>query len=242
MNCIFFKNWLSLFFILMFSFSKYSYSQIEEKAIPQIFKNKLFVKVGISSDYDWTSYWGHNYSLGYGRNLWKNLSINIFYTHCQTNTLKGSFRYYTNPYEQSSYIDRYLGITLGEYFSSVATNGLSVHDAFCLKAAYDFKIGKHFYISPFLGIAYGWSKFNAIYIDSAHFENNMLTGGSVGFEYQQGKVFGPDIGMDMGYTFKNKHHQLFFQPELILLTTPGDPVVLSTYEAVQFSIGYNYKF
>lgn len=135
MNCIFFKNWLSLFFILMFSFSKYSYSQIEEKVIPQIFKNKLFVKVGISSDYDWTSYWGHNYSLGYGRNLWKNLSINIFYTHCQTNTLKGSFRYYTNPYEQSSYIDRYLGITLGEYFSSVATNGLSVHDAFCLKAA-----------------------------------------------------------------------------------------------------------
>ena len=58
----------------------------------------------------------------------------------------------------------------------------------------------------------------------------------------QGKVFGPDMGFNLGYTFKNKYHQLFFEPELILLTTPGNSLIVSTYEAVQFSLGYNYKF
>jgi len=230
----------------MFSFSKYSYSQIEEKAIPQIFKNKFFVKAGISSDYDLYPYWGHNYSVGYGRNVWKNLSTSIFYMHCQTNTLKSSFNYdtylYGNIYRERNYINRYLGITQSDYYSGVGTNGLNVHDVFGIKVAYEFRVGKHICISPYLGVAYGWSKFSRIFIGSANFVNDKLVGGAVGFSYEQGKVFGPDMGFNLGYTFKNKHHQLFFEPELILLTTPGNPLIVSTYEAVQFSLGYNYKF
>ena len=114
--------------------------------------------------------------------------------------------------------------------------------AVCVKASYDFKLGKHVSITPFFGIAYGWSKFSKIYIDSAKFISNKLVGGSTGFSEEQGKVFGPDMGFDVGYTFKNNHHQLFFEPELILLTTPGYVTIVSAYEAIQFSFGYNYRF
>ncbi len=79
-------------------------------------------------------------------------------------------------------------------------------------------------------------------MDSASFVNDRLVGGSVGASYEQGKVFGYDMGVDFGYAFKNKHHQVFLEPELILLTTPGYPMIVSAYEAIQFSIGYNYKF
>lgn len=242
----FFKKGFFPFLILIFFCLPSSYAQEREKEVPQDFKNKFFIKAGISSDYDLIPSWGHSYSLGYGRNVWKNLSINIFYTHCQTNTLKGSFKYdtypYGNIYRERNYVNRYLGITQNDYFVGVGTNGLNVHDVFGIKAAYDFSVGKHFHISPFLGVAYGWSKFSRVYIDSASFVNDKLVGGSVGFSYEQGKVFGPDMGFHFGYIFKNKHHRLFFEPELILLTTPGNSLVVSAYEAVQFSLGYNYKF
>jgi hypothetical protein len=246
MVTIFFKKGLCPFLILMLSGLEPSYAQSTERINQQFFKSKFFIKVGVSSDYDLTPYWGYNYSLGYGRNIWKNLSLNIFYTHSQTNTLKGAVYYGKYLYPDNpvtiSYVNKYLGITRGEYFNGATENGLSVHDILCIKVAYDFRLGKHIYISPFLGLAYGWSKLSTIFLDSANFVNDKLVGGSVGFSYEQGKVFGPDMGINIGYTFKNKHHQLFFEPELILLNTPGNPVRLSTYEAAQFSFGYNYKF
>lgn len=240
MNKIYFTKRLFSLLILTLCYFQASYSQSTKKADSLNYKNKLFIKAGFSSDYDWSPYWGHNYSLGYGRNLWKNVNINIFYTHCQTNTLKGWVHYNAFNYVNNTYIYGYgnLRTTPGD------RNGLSVHDAFCVKAAYDFSVGKHFYISPFLGVAYGWSK-SSIYTSSANFDNsNMLVSGGVWFSYEQGKVFGPDMGMDVGYTFKNKHHQLFFEPELILLTAQGSQTIAdgSTYEAIQLSIGYNYKF
>lgn len=242
----FFKKWFFPFLILIFFCSQSSYAQEREKEVPQDFKSKFFIKIGVSNDYDLTPYWGHNYSLGYGKNISKNLSLNIFYAHCQTNTLKGSVYYAKYLYPDNpmtiSYVNKYLGITRGEYFNGATENGLSAHDIFCIKAAYDFRLGKHIYISPFLGLAFGWSKLSTIFLDSANFVNDKLVGGSVGFSYEQGKVFGPDMGINIGYSFKNKHHQLFFEPELILLNTPGNPVRLSTYEAAQFSFGYNYKF
>lgn len=239
-----FKKGLNPFLILPFFYLQPCYAQSTEKSTNINFKNRLFVKAGISSDYDLYPVWGIHYSAGFGRNIWGNLSLNIFYTHCQTSTLKGSYKYVSNPYENilypgKTYVDKYLGITMGDYYSGVTQNGLNVHDAFGIKAMYDFKMGNQIRISPFLGVAYGWSKFSRVYVDSASFVNNKLVGGSTGFSYEQGKVFGPDMGFDVDYTFKNKHHQLFFEPELILLTTPGYPLIVSAYEAVQFSIGYN---
>ncbi len=240
------KRGLCIFLLLMFFYWQPGYAQFSQAKNPQKIKDKLFVKAGISGDYNLYPYWGHHYSLGYGRNLWKGLSLNIFYTHCQTNTLKGSVYYakylYPNNPMTIGYVNKYLGITRGEYFNGDTENGLGVHDVFCIKAAYDFKLGKHINITPFFGLAYGWSKLSTIFLDSANFINDKLVGGSVGFSYEQGKVFGPDMGFDFGYTFKNKHHQLFFEPELILLTTPGYANIVSAYEAIQFSLGYNYRF
>ena len=240
------KNWLCPFFLLLFFYWQPCCAQVMLGRNSQQFKDKLFVKVGFSGDYDLYPYWGHHYTLGYGRNLWKGLAINLFYSHCQTNTLKGSYKYdsypYGNIYLYRNYINRYIGISLGDFYDGRGTNGLNVHDVFGIKASYDFKIGNHLSITPFLGVACGWSKFSRVYIDSANFVNNKLVGGSTGFSYEQGKVFGPDMGFDIGYTFKNKHHQLFFEPELILLTTPGNADIISAYEAIQFSIGYNYRF
>lgn len=154
MNKMYFTKRLFSFLILLLCYFQPSYSQCVENEMPPNFKNKLFIKAGISSDYDLNPYWGYNYSFGYGRNIWKNLNISIFYAHCQTNTLKGSFYFNDNPYSNgsSNYINRYLGITVEDYLGGVGVNGLNVHDAFCIKAAYDFKVGKHVYISPFLAL------------------------------------------------------------------------------------------
>ena len=210
------------------------------------FKNKLFVKTGISLDNDLYPAIGYHYSAGFGRYIWKGFNLNIFYTHCQTNTLKGSFKYdtyhYGNIYRDRNYINRYLGISLDDFLRGATENGLNVHDAFFVKGAYEFNLSKKLFISPFIGIAYGWSKFTKIYVDSGNFVNQKLVGGSVGLSYEQGKVFGPHMGFDFGMKLKNKQHQLFIEPELVLLTTPGYPLVVSTYEAFQFSFGYNYKF
>jgi len=240
------KKGLYPFFLLICFYWQPCYAQFSRaKNLPK-FKDKLYVKVGISGDYDLYPYFGHQYSIGCSRNIWKGLGISLFYTHCQTNTLKGSYKYdsypYGNIYQYRNYINRYIGISQFDYYNGRGTNGLNVHDALGIKVNYDFKIGKRISISPFLGVAYGWSKFSRVYIDSANFINNKLVGGSVGFSYEQGKVFGPDMGFDIGYTFKNKHHQLFFEPELILLTTPGNANIVSAYEAIQFSLGYNYRF
>ena len=246
MNYNFIKKGLSSFFFLLFFYLQPCYSQTIENLHKKNFKNKLYVKMGVSGDYDLYPNWGHHYGVGYGRNIWKNLSLNIFYSHCQTNTLNGSFKYDDNPYgniyPQRNYVNSYLGISQGDYFGGVGDNNLNVHDVFGVKAMYDFKTSKHFTISPFLGVAYGWSKFSRVYIASAEFVNDRLIKGTVGFSYEQGKVFGPDMGFNFIYTFKNKQHQIYFEPELILLTTPGNPFIVSAYEAVQFSIGYNYKF
>lgn len=168
--------------------------------------------------------------------------------HSQTNTLKGSVKYghylYINNNLELNYVNRYLGISVGDYYGGATLNELIVHDVFGIKAAYNFKIGNHISITPFLGVAYGWTQYSSLFLDSANFVNDKLVGGSMGFEYEQGKVLGPDMGVDLGYTFKNKHHQLFFESELILLTTPGSgsDLLIMAYEAVQFSFGYQYKF
>jgi hypothetical protein len=240
-----FKKGIRLFFLIIVLYWQPCYSQVTGSSSNKHFKDKLFLKAGLAGDYDLYPHWGHQYSFGYGRNIWKGLSVNLFYTHCQTNTLSGSLKYDSNPYgsiADRSYINKYIGISVGDYYGGIGTNGLNVHDVFCVKASYDFKLGKHISIIPFFGVAYGWSKVSKIYIDSANFINNKLVGGSTGFSYEQGKVFGPDMGFDIGYSFKNKHHQLFFEPELILLTTPGYVTIVSAYEAVQLSLGYNYRF
>lgn len=210
-------------------------------------KNRFSFKVGNASDYDLSPKWGHQYSAGYERNIWKNLSLNFSYIHCQTNTLKGTFKYdmnlYPSPDLARNYIENYIGISMGDMFRGVGINGINVHDAFRLNAKYEFKLGKHLFITPFFGGAYGWSSFTRIFIGSANFVDDKLVKGTVGFSYEQGNVYGPDMGFDFGYTFKNKHHQIFFEPELILLVTPGSvPPIVSAYEAVQFSLGYNYRF
>ena len=223
------------------------YSQNTNNLINKNLKNKFSFKAGIASDYDLYPKWGHQYSVGYERNIWKNLSFNFSYIHCQTNTLKGTFKYdtflSTNTDFKRNYINNYIGISSGDMFNNVGENGINVHDAFRLNAKYEFKLGKHLFITPFLGVAYGWSSFTRVFIQSANFKDDKLINGTVGFSYEQGKVYGPDMGFDFGYTFKNKHHQIFFEPELILLVTPGTtPLIVSAYEAIQFSLGYNYRF
>lgn len=209
--------------------------------------NKFFFKAGITKDYDWTPKTGYHFSLGYNRNLWKGLNIGIFYSHSQTKTLKGSNWFDTNlyadPNDTRNYITHFIGISQEELLATGGeSNGFSAHDVFGIRAGYDFKIGKQFAITPFAGLAYGTTKYFEIFIDEANFINNKLVSGTTGFRYEQGKVFGPDLGFDLTYTFNNKHHQLFIEPELILLTTPGNPLVTSAYEAVQLGFGYSYRF
>ena len=210
-------------------------------------KNRFSFKAGVASDYDLYSQWGHQYSVAYERNIWKNLSLNISYIHCQTSSFKGTVKYNTflntSTDLATNYINNYIGISQGDMYGGVGENGINVHDAFRLNAKYEFKLGKRLFITPFFGGAYGWSSFTRIFIGSANFVDDKLVNGTVGFSYEQGKVYGPDMGFDFGYTFKNKHHQIFFEPELILLVTPGNtPPIVSAYEAVQFSLGYNYRF
>ena len=233
-------------FVLTIFLNLFCTGQTVGKVSKHKFQNKIFVKTGVSSDNDLYPAIGYHYSAGYGRYIWKGFNLNISYSHCQTNTLKGSFKYdtypYGNIYRDRNYIDKYIGISQSDYLNEGTVNGLNVHDAFFLKGGYDFNLGKKLFISPFFGIAYSWSKFTRVFVDSANFVNDKLVGGNTGFSYEQGKVFGPHLGFDLGYTFKNKKLQLFIEPELVILTTPGNPRVVSAYEAVQFSFGYNYKF
>ena len=231
------------FFILFYS--PYVMGQTN-LPLPWNSKNKVSFKFGVASDNDLYPAIGYQYSAGYGRYIWKGFNLNISYAHCQTNTLKGSFKYdtytYGNIYRDRNYVNRFIGITRDNYLNGGTENGLNVHDAFFLKSAYDFNLGHRIYISPFIGIGYGWSKFTKVYVDSTSFVNDKLVGGNTGFSYEQGKVFGPHLGFDLGIAFNNKKHQLFIEPELVLMTTPGNPLVVSAYEARQLSFGYNCRF
>ena len=233
--------------IISILFIQPCYSQNINTLINKNLKNKFSFKAGISSDADLYPKLGHQYSIGYERNIWKNLSLNFSYIHCQTSSFKGTVKYNTflntSTDLATNYINNYIGISPGDMYGGMGENGINVHDAFRLNAKYEFKLGKQLFITPFFGVAYGRSSFTKVFIGSANFVNNKLVNGTVGYSYEQGNVYGPDMGFDFGYTFKNKHHQIFFEPELILLVTPGNnPHIVSAYEAVQFSLGYNYRF
>ena len=241
------RQYIFKLLIVSILFIQPCYSQNINNLISKNLKNKFSFKAGIASDYDLYPTWGHQYSVGYERNIWKNLSLNISYIHCQTSSFKGTVKYdtylRTSPDLATNYINNYLGISLGDMWSGVGDNGINVHDAFRLNAKYEFKLGKRLFITPFFGVAYGRSSFTKVFIGSGNFINDKLVNGTVGYSYEQGNVYGPDMGFDFGYTFKNKKHQIFFEPELILLVTPGiQKPIVSAYEAVQFSLGYNYRF